>query len=271
MANLPITGAVWLIGCGNMGGAMLRGWLSAGLDAAHVTIIDPALPAFSTVRVLPNLPEGEAPPTLVLLAIKPQILGEIAPALGQRLGADTLVLSILAGVEFATLRAELTTPRRIARIMPNTPASIGKGVSVAFAPGCEAGDHALISALLAPLGTAEWVEDEALFHAVTALSGSGPAFVFRFIDALAKAGAELGLPADQALRLAIGTVEGAAALVAAVDETPEQLAMRVTSPNGTTAAGLAVLDAGNAFGDIVQNTLTAAARRSEELAKAARS
>lgn len=270
MAALPISGTVWLIGCGNMGGAMLRGWLASGLDAAQVVIVDPALPAFPDVRVLASPPEGEAPPELMLLAIKPQILGEIAPALGQALGPDTLVLSILAGVEIATLRAALPMPRRIARIMPNTPASIGKGVSVAYAPGSDAGDQALIAALLAPLGTAEWVEDEALFHAVTALSGSGPAFVFRFIDALAQAGTQLGVPADQALRLAIGTVEGAAALVAAGDESPEQLAVRVTSPNGTTAAGLAVLDADNAFRDIVQNTLKAAAGRSEELAAAAR-
>jgi pyrroline-5-carboxylate reductase len=270
MDGATVSGSVWLIGCGNMGGAMLRGWRASGLDAGQVTIIDPALPDVADVRVLAELPKGEAPPALLLLAIKPQILSLVAPQLAPCLGAETLVMSILAGVEVATLRAALTAPRRIVRVMPNMPASIGKGVSVAYAPDGDVADHAQVEALLAPLGHVEWVQDDALFHAVTALSGSGPAFVFRFIDALAQAGTALGLPADQALRLAIGTVEGSAALAAGSTESPTTLAAQVTSPNGTTAAGLDVLDAEGMFFDRVSATIKAAAHRSQELAAAAK-
>lgn len=266
-----IAGPVWLIGCGNMGGAMLRGWLASGLAAQDVTVIDPALPRLPEgVNVLPAVPVGAAPPVLLLLAIKPQMLGDVAPLVAPALSAGTLVMSILAGVEVANLRQALPAAGEIIRVMPNTPASIGKGISVVFAPGASQAMRASIDALLTPLGAVEWIGNEDLFHAVTALSGSGPAFVFRFVEALAKGGTALGLSADQALRLAIATVEGAAALAGQADEAPATLAARVTSPNGTTAAGLAVLDDGAAFQAIITATLAAAAKRSEELAAAAR-
>lgn len=265
-----IAGPVWLIGCGNMGSAMLNGWLHAGMSATQITVIDPARPVLAEgVRVLEAIPAGEPPPALVLLAIKPQLLAQVAAQLAPALGEKTLLLSILAGVEIQTLARALPVPSNIVRVMPNTPASIGKGMSVAFAPTCDEATRALINALLTPLGAVEWVDDESLFHAVTALSGSGPAFVFRFIDALAKGGAALGLSPEQALRLAITTVEGSAALAGQSVEPPETLAARVTSPNGTTAAGLAVLDADGAFLNTLSKTLAAAEQRSRELAAAA--
>jgi pyrroline-5-carboxylate reductase len=260
-------GPVWLIGCGNMGRAMLDGWLSHGMGAHDVLVVDPALPNCPEgVQLVDAIPAGAPCPALVLLAVKPQMLREIAPILNAALGTTTMVMSILAGVECAKLRQALPAPEQIVRVMPNMPASIGKGVSVVYAADADDARRVQIASLLKPLGMVEWIEDEYLFHAVTALSGSGPAFVFRFINALAQSGAALGLPAEQALRLAIGTVEGAAALAAQSGDGPAKLAARVTSPQGTTAAGLAVLDEAGLFEQRVAATLDAAAARSRELA-----
>ena len=266
-----LTGPVWLIGCGNMGSAMLRGWLGAGADPALITVIDPAQPdAQNGVRVVDQIPTGEAPPAIVLLAVKPQLLASVAPGLAAAVNADTLLVSILAGVEIETLRANIPLPRRVLRVMPNLPAAIGMGVSALFGDGLDAPDREAADQLLAPLGLVEWISSEAQFHAVTALSGSGPAFVFRFIEALADSGAQLGLPHEQALRLALATVEGSAAFAAADGESPRELAVRVTSPNGTTQAGLERLDLAGSFAEAVQETLNAAARRSVQLAAEAR-
>lgn len=265
-----IDGPVWLIGCGNMGGAMLRGWLSSGLSPEQVVVIDPAKPDLPNgVVVHANLHQQAIPPKLMVLAIKPQMLGQIAPQLSQFVKPDTVLLSILAGVEIATIDRFLPGSGGIARVMPNTPAAIGKGISAAFIPAGSNISKDMIGSLLSPLGDVEWFEDEADFHGVTALSGSGPAFVFRFIAALAEAGEAQGLDADKALRLAIATVEGAAALAKIADEDPEELARRVTSPNGTTAAGLAVLDAEARLPELLNATLAAAADRSKALAQEA--
>jgi pyrroline-5-carboxylate reductase len=268
---MSATGALWLVGCGNMGGAMLRGWLGSGIEPARITVIDPYLAvAPAGVRLLTGVPQGEAAPATLLLAVKPQMLSAIAESLAPALGEGTLLLSILAGVEVDTLRARLPAPRAIIRVMPNMPAAIGRGMTVLYADGCDAAQKQAADALMQPLGTNEWVDDERQFHAVTALSGSGPAFVFRFIDALAQAGAALGLPADQAARLALGTVLGSASLAEVSEESPAMLAERVASPGGTTRAGLDVLDAGGAMAALVSATLEAAAKRSAELAEAAR-
>ncbi len=264
-------GAIWLIGCGNMGGAMLRGWLADGIDAARITVIDPFLKtAPDRVRLLSHCPTEEAPPAMALLAVKPQSLKDVAGEIAPALGGDTLLISILAGVEVATLRKHLTSPRGVIRVMPNMPAAIGKGITILYADATSPADAARAATLMAPLGGVEWISNEGSFDAVTALSGSGPAFVFRFIDALARAGATLGLPYEQALRLAIATVEGSAALAGHSSETPSQLAERVASPNGTTRAGLDVLDEGDVFTNRVDATLAAAAHRSAELSAAAR-
>lgn len=264
---------IWLIGCGNMGGAMLGGWLASGFPPARLTVIDPALePGSHTlpigVTALTAIPKDSPPPGIVVLAIKPQTLVEIAPKLSFYVTGQTDVISILAGVEVATLRSSFPDARGHVRVMPNMPAVIGQGVSVIFAP--DVPDRRRLAALFEPLGSVEWIEDEALFHAVTALSGSGPAFVFRFMSALVDGAVALGLPQGQALRLAIATVEGSAALVRSSGKPPEALTEQVRSPNGTTHAGLEVIDRDAALSKLVAQTLAAASNRSEELAAASR-
>ena len=258
--------SLWMIGCGNMGGAMLRGWLAAGLDAATVTVVDPGLPALPEgVTVVSAPPEGI--PDILMLSVKPQLLDVVAPAIAPHIGAHTLVISILAGVEIATLRSRFSIPDTIVRVMPNTPAAIGKGVIALFS---DSQDHAALEQaqdLMAPLGLVEWVSDESMFDAVTALSGSGPAFLFRFIEALGAAGAAIGLPADQAARFALATVEGAALLAAQSHETPGMLAERVAAPGGSTRDGLDVLDTDCALTLLLTKTLQASERRNAELGR----
>jgi pyrroline-5-carboxylate reductase len=262
---VTIAGPIWLVGCGNMGGAMLRGWVAADIDPARVTVIDPARPDVpGGVRLLDAPPAGEPPPALAVLAVKPQLAGAAAETLAPRVGADTLLVSILAGIETATLRTLITAPQTIVRAMPNLPASIGQGVTVLFAEGLGERERCGVADLMAPLGQVEWIDDEGLFHAVTALSGSGPAFVLRFAEALAAGGVALGLSQGQAQTLALSTIRGTAALAASASESPAQLVERVRSPNGTTHAGLEMLDVSR-FAEIVAETLAAAARRSREL------
>jgi pyrroline-5-carboxylate reductase len=201
------------------------------------------------------------------LAIKPQLLDQVAPTLGAARSAT--LISILAGVEGATLAGRVPAAATV-RAMPNLPVSLGRGVVALHSTDADAAARATAEALMTPLGLVEWVADEALFHAVTALSGSGPGFVYRFIEAMAAGGAALGLPADQAQRFAIATVEGAAALAASTGDAPAALAERVASPGGTTRAGLDVLDADGAMKSLIAATLTAAARRGAELSEAAR-
>jgi pyrroline-5-carboxylate reductase len=264
------SGRFWLIGCGNMGGAMLRGWIESGLLASDFTVIDPMRPAVPDgVRVIDTLPVGEVPDR-VLLAVKPQMLDAVAPGLEAALGSNTQLFSILAGVETATLRARFPSVGSIIRVMPNTPAAIRKGVLALYGEQLSATQTEVATALMQRLGHVEWIAAETQFDAVTALSGSGPAFLYRFIDALAEGGAQLGLPADQALRLALATVEGSALLAIAADETPASLAERVASPGGSTREGLNVLDAEGALHRLIAATLTAAEARNAELAQAAR-
>jgi pyrroline-5-carboxylate reductase len=253
-----------------MGGAMLRGWISAGLDPSLVRVIDPGtreVPAGVTLLAAP--PEEPAPATLVL-AVKPQLLDTVAPGLAPCLASDTLLLSILAGVEIGSLRARFPDPRAVVRVMPNMPVAIGRGVMALHGDGLDAAAEGTAASLMAPLGLVEWISEEAQFDAVTALSGCGPAFLFRFVDALAAAGASLGLPRDQAARLALATVEGSALLAAASDETPATIADRVASPGGSTREGLNVLDEADGIVALMERTLAASARRNAEMAAAAR-
>lgn len=262
---MSLPASLWLVGCGNMGGAMLRRWIDAGLAAGRITVIDPAardVPA--GVRVVAAPPAGEVPDALVL-AVKPQALDAVVPAIARVRPA--LLLSILAGVEEAALAARIDAGA-IVRAMPNLPVAIGKGVTALYAGADDRAARAMAKALAAPLGHVEWIGDEGLFDAVTALSGCGPGFVFRFIDALAQAGAALGLPADQAGRLALATVEGAAAMAAGADDSPSVLADRVASPGGSTREGLNVLDRG--LNALLAETLRAARDRNAALAAAAR-
>lgn len=265
-------GPIWLIGAGNMGGAMLRGWLGAGIAAERITVIRPSGASVDggVVVLRAPLPDSAAPAVL-LLAMKPQKLDEAVPALAPLVGEGTLIVSVLAGVEVASLARRFPRHRAIVRIMPNTPVAIGKGVMLLHAAaGSDGAARDEAEALARPLGLTEWIEDEGLFGAATALSGCGPAFLFRFVDAMAKAGAALGLPEAQAARLALATVEGAAMLAAGSDETPARLADRVASPGGSTRAGLDVIDAGAALDRLMADVLAASARRDREMAAAAR-
>jgi pyrroline-5-carboxylate reductase len=254
-----------------MAGAMLEGWLAAGADPARFTVIRPSgRPVAPGVRVLtaPSLDETSA---IAMLGVKPQKLDEVAPVLEPTLGEDTILVSILAGVELASLRARFPRQRRIVRAMPNTPVRLRKGVTQLMTDRVGGDAKPMVDALMRSLGLVEWHEDEALFAMAGHLSGAGPAFLFRFIDALGKAGAELGLSPDQSARIAAAMVEGAAALAAASDEPPAHLAERVASPGGTTRAGLNVLDDDGALDRLILRTLDASRRRGLEMAQAARS
>ena len=263
------TSPILILGCGNMGGAMLAGWLAAGLDPARFTVVDPFLAeAPAGVKLLRQVPAAKF--DTVLLGVKPQTIDAAAKALVPAIGPQTVVLSILAGTELASLAARLPTALAIVRIMPNLAAAIGKSPLGLFGQGLDAAGRSRLEDLLLPLGTLEWLASEAQLDAVTALAGSGPAFVYRFIDALAAGGAELGLDPAQAARLALTMVEGAATLAARADSAPADLAARVTSPGGTTAAGLAVLDQNQALRTLVAATLRAACDRGAELAAASR-
>lgn len=248
---------------------MLAGWLAAGFAPSRFTVSDPMLADAPTgVELLRELPERRF--DAILLGVKPQLLGDVAPRLADIAVGGTIVLSILAGVELATLRARFPYAAGWVRIMPNLAAAIGKSPVALAAAGLDEAGEAAVTALMAPLGTPEWLADEAQFDLVTALAGSGPAFVYRFIDALAAGATELGLPHEQAQRLALAMVEGAALLAAASPHDPGELARRVASPGGTTRAGLDVLDADNALARLISATLKAASDRSAEMAREAR-
>lgn len=256
--------SILIVGCGNMGGAMLRGWLAAGADPARFTIVDPYLAeAPDGVALLRELPEWNF--DAVLLGVKPQGFAEVAANLAPQLTGSTLVLSMLAGIELASLAAALPQAAGWVRIMPNLAAALGKSPMALAERGLDAAARDGVAALLAPLGAPEWI-DEAQFDLATALVGSGPAFVYRFIDALAAGGAALGFTPEQAQRLALAMVEGATQLARQSPHSPGNLARMVASPGGTTEAGLKVLDQDQALEKLVAATLQAARDRGAELA-----
>jgi pyrroline-5-carboxylate reductase len=247
-----------------MAGAMLSRWLATGMDAASITVIDPGTQNVAAgVRQLATLP-NEAPPAMLMLGVKPQMLPDVAPDVAQVIGAKTTLLSILAGTRHATLADIFPQAGHVVRVMPNLPVAIGEGAVALHAPGA---DRAALTALMAPLGLVEWIEDEGLFDAVTALSGSGPAFLYRFARALAEGGAALGLDPHVADRLARATVAGAASLAKASPEPLSALADRVASKGGSTRVGLEVLDDQGALTALVADALRAAENRNRELAR----
>jgi pyrroline-5-carboxylate reductase len=262
-----LSASILQFGCGNMGGAMLTGWLAAGFDPAAFTVVDPMLVEAPTgVRLLAAAPDREVPADVVLLGFKPQQLAASAPAIRPHVGPSTLVLSILAGTECAALRAHFPEAAAIVRVMPNLAAALGKSPIALYGDARgEARDR--IEALMAPLGPAEWLADEEAMHLVTALAGSGPAFLYRFIDALAEAATTLGFPRVQADRLALAMVDGAAALAAASPDGPGELARRVASPGGTTEAGLKMLDEQGRLVALLTDTLRGARDRSVEMTR----
>ncbi len=258
---IALPGETWIVGCGKMAGAMVEGWRRAGVDLSRATAFRPSgklVPGVRTASIIC----GEVNPRLVLLGVKPQKLDEVAPILGKYLDSNTILVSILAGVEIASLRARFPDAGQIVRAMPNLPVSEGQGV-VALTGGDGSTDP-----LFALLGMAVRTNSEAELAAIGSLAGAGPAYVARFIAALAKAGVERGLDRRLANQVALETVLGTAAMAKTHGETMESIAVRVASPNGTTEAGLRVLDP--ELDPLISRTLAAASRRGEELAAAAR-
>lgn len=269
--SLAQAGPVLLFGAGNMGGAMLRGWLALGLPADRVAIVDPApgeaIAALAGQGVVFNPAPGSVGASILLLAVKPQMFAGVVQQMRAHLGQRTLLVSVLAGTTMAQLESACPDGQPVLRVMPNTPAAIGQGMSVLFANGHVSDEQKRgAEALMAAIGDTAWIEGEALMDAVTAVSGSGPAYVFHLAECLAAAGVAAGLPADLADQLARQTVAGAGALIAESGTDPAQLRRNVTSPNGTTAAALAVLMAENGLGPLLVEAVDAAKRRSEELA-----
>jgi pyrroline-5-carboxylate reductase len=259
-----------LVGAGKMGGAMLEGWLKGGLDPASTTVVEPRpspeLTAFCAERVIALNPAAVTPPEVVVLAIKPQGLAGAAPGLDGLLSSETLLISILAGKTVADLRGRLPRAGAVVRAMPNLPASVGFGATGCFAsPGTSGRQKAAAQALLARNGAVEWVEDESLIDAVTAVSGSGPAYVFHLTECLAAAAAAAGLPAELGARLARATVVGAGELLKCSEAEPATLRANVTSPGGTTAAALDVLMGEDRLRGLLTEAVLAAKRRAGEL------
>ena len=263
-----------LVGAGKMGEALLRGWLAGGLAPQRVTIVEPKpspaialLAAERGIAVNPPL-AGLAAPEVLFLAIKPQTLEAAASDLAPLAGPETLVISILAGNRIADLAARLPRARALARVMPNTPAAVGRGASAGFAsPAASARQRHWAQGLMSAVGQFDWLADEELIDAVTAISGSGPAYVFALVEAMAEAGVKLGLPAELALKLARATVEGAGELLHREPAvTAAKLRENVTSPGGTTAAALAILRAPDGYPALLAKAAAAARDRARELA-----
>lgn len=259
----------WLVGCGNMAGAMVAGWRSAGVELGAAIAIRPSGAEVEGVRTVRSAAAAGAPPKLALLGFKPQMLGEVAPELAPRLSAQTIIVSMLAGVEAATLRARFPGAQAIVRVMPNLPVAIRRGVLALYSEDADDALRHQMSQLFSVLGYTAWTLSEAEFGAIGSLAGSGPAYAARFIDALARAGEARGLAPEVARIAAVETVLGTAWMAAAGSEPVSEIARRVCSPNGTTLAGLAVLD--RELDGLVDRTIEAASRRGSELAAETRS
>ena len=269
---LKSIGSLLLVGAGKMGGAMLDGWIARGLASTRIVVIEPqpgkAVQALAR-RGLKLNPKGKiaAAAAAIVIAVKPQSAPDAVPPLRPYVGKTTLVLSIMAGRTIGFLEKSLPPNTAIVRAMPNTPASIGRGISVAVGNAkVSARQRKLAGDLLAAIGKVEWVTDETLMDAVTALSGSGPAYVFLLAEAMTKAGIAAGLPAALAGRLARETVAGSGELLHRSDLDAATLRQNVTSPGGTTAAALEVLMGPGGFDELLTKAIVAATRRSRQLA-----
>lgn len=258
-----------LLGCGKMGSAMLAGWLNRGLPASSVWVQDPHPSDWlqkSGVQINADLPKE---PAIVLVAVKPQMMTEALPTLAAMGNGDTLFVSVAAGTPISFFEETLGAQTPIVRAMPNTPAAISRGIT-AIVGNSNADTNGLDEAelLLSAVGQVVRLTEEAQIDAVTGVSGSGPAYVFHMIEAMAAAGEEQGLPAEMALQLARATVAGAGALAMEADEDPTQLRVNVTSPNGTTQAALEVLmNETDGFPPLLRRAVAAAAERSRELSR----
>jgi len=269
-----LAGPLLLVGCGKMGGALLAGWIANGLASAEVYVVEPeaglrtqardrhGVAAFAEPRELPT----DLRPRAIVFAVKPQAMAAVLPAYEQLAGAG-VVLSIAAGTAIARFETAFGATTPVVRAMPNTPAAIGRGVTALVAnPRASAAQRELCGALMAAVGEVLWIDDEEHMHAITALSGSGPAYVFYLIEVMAKAAIRSGLPEALAWPMARATVAGSAALAASSEETVEALRQQVTSPGGTTEAALGVLMAPDGMQPLLERAVAAATQRSRELA-----
>lgn len=269
-SKLDDIGILALVGAGKMGAALLEGWLQLGLDPRNVVVVDPQpapeIVALSQRGLVLNPPKGAVGNiAAVVLAVKPQVADAVLPAAAALVGAGTVVLSIMAGKTLASLQAALPGAA-VVRAMPNTPAAIGRGISVAVANAAATAEQKQTAQrLLAAAGAVEWIDDEGLMDAVTAVSGSGPAYVFLLAETLARAGVAAGLPQELAARLARETVTGAGELLRRSPLDPATLRANVTSPGGTTAAALAVLMGADGFEPLLEKAVAAATARSRAL------
>ena len=264
-----ITGTIALAGAGKMGGAMLTGWLAGGLEPARAIVVEPMpspdIAALAAKGIRLN-PKGAGPVDTLVIAVKPQSFREAGPALRPLVAPSTLVVSIMAGTTMTVLQE--VCGGAVVRAMPNTPAAIGRGITVAVpAKNVSAAQRATADALLRATGSVEWVQDEALMDAVTAVSGSGPAYIFLLAEELARAGVAAGLPEALATRLARETVAGSGELLHRSDLPSSTLRQNVTSPGGTTAAALEVLMGKDGLQQLMIRAIAAATARSKELAK----
>jgi pyrroline-5-carboxylate reductase len=270
--TLRLAGPLLLVGAGKMGGALLEGWLRQGFDPAAVFIQDPAPPP--EVRALAarhkiaagDAPDLPAPASVIVIAVKPGLVEKLMPELEPLIGEGSVVLSIAAGRTLAALARALPAGTAVVRAMPNVAASVGRSMTVACANSAVSREQALASnMLLEAVGDVMWIEDESLFDAITAVSGSGPAYVFLLAECLEDAGRAAGLDAELARQLARATVEGAGELLQRSDLSPRELREKVTSPQGITAAALEILMGEEAVKDLLTRAVAAAAKRSREL------
>ncbi len=262
--------SIFLVGAGRMGGALLRGWLSAGFHTGSLAVKEPQpspdMAALLTANAIGGQPSSA--PDVLVLAVKPQIMAKVLDEVAPHVGPKTAVLSIAAGRTVASIARHFSPGAAIVRAMPNLPAEIGRGITAAFANAqVTKTQRDLCGKLLAAAGEVAWIEDEGFLDAVTAVSGSGPAYVFYLTECLAQAGRDAGLPPELAERLARATVEGAGELLRRSPLAPGQLRENVTSPGGTTAAGLSILMRQPGLPDLMRETIAAAAARSRELSE----
>ncbi len=268
-----LSGPLLILGAGKMGGALVGGLLSRGLDPKHLLILDPAPPPETedlirshNLTATASFEGVEGQPSVILVAVKPQLMEDVFPPVARLAGSDTLTLSIAAGRTIASFEQHLPAESAVVRAMPNTPASIGHGMTVCCANAATRPDQReLATALMSAVGEVTWVENEGLMNAVTAVSGSGPAYVFHLAECMAAAGVAAGLDAELASKLARTTVAGAGALLEESELSAEQLRCNVTSPGGTTAAAIDVLMAEGAMKRLVDRAIAAAHARGQEL------
>jgi len=269
--TLKLPAPTWFVGCGNMGGAILDGWRVGGLDLSPVTVIRPSGTEVEGTRVVTTLDEAGEDPRVIVLAFKPQKLAEVAPELRRHAGGATVVISLLAGVEAATLRGHFPEAQAIVRATPNLPVAIRRGVTGLFGDIADWRFKQQIGDLFSALGFAMWMADEQKLGALGAVAGAGPAYAARFIAALAKAGVNCGLTEEISATIALETVFGTAWMAATNRESMASIAKRVASPKGTTQAGLDVLDRDQSLDALIAATIEAALRRGAELAEEAKS